>query len=155
MDGVRTAAQDLQLVLAQAVRVCNSAIDFAAQRQARAEVVHQRKAARVYMPVRGLNTNHAGAGVPRKQESEVQGKSGLVAERFLHDGIEPVISQAGAQLLMRIAGWKLNVQAGRERWRERSGGLAEVPFQTQVRVADAARALRFRGPIDGKIGKVH
>src|SRR5215469_4683547 len=92
----------------------NATVNLAAKRQPRAEVVHDREAARVNMPARSLNPYHARARIARKQESEVQRKPRLVAERFLRDEVEPVISQSGAELLVLIPGRKFDVQAGCE-----------------------------------------
>src|SRR5438045_1998319 len=106
------------------------------------------------MSLGGLNSNYTGAGIAGKHESEVRGQPGLVAERFLDDGVEHVISQSGTELLVRISGGEFNVEAGSKGWREGPRRLAEIPLYAEVRVADAAHALRFGRSVNGKVGNI-
>jgi hypothetical protein len=60
---VLTSHQTLQLASAESNVVRYAAIDLAPKSQPRVEVVHQRETSRVHMSARGLNSDHAGAGI--------------------------------------------------------------------------------------------
>ena len=72
------AEQGLELVFAEAVVIIDRAVEFAAEREARVEVVLKRQAAGVDMAMSDLNSEDAGAGVAGEEVSEVRVDSCLV-----------------------------------------------------------------------------
>jgi hypothetical protein len=117
--------------------------------------VQKRQAAGVDLAADGLNAENTGAGVAGKDKSEVGIESGLSRKRLLCDEVEPVVSEAGAEVLFLIAGWELDVQAGREVWiAERPGGFAEIPLDAHVGIAVSLSVLRSGRAIDGEIGNI-
>src|SRR3954469_23114972 len=98
-----------------------------------------------------LDSQDTRAGVSGEQVASVPGEPCLVAERFLHYEIEPVIGQSRAQLLVLVPGGEFDVQAAAESRGEWPGRVSEVPLDSHVCIAEAAGSGRSRSAVDGKI----
>ena len=149
---VLATGKALKLVFTEAIVVIDSAIGLNAERDTRVEVMKQRYTPGVDVAAGGLNADHTGAGVAGEKEAEVSVEPGLFRERFLRDGVEPVIGEAGTKLLAGVAGWKFNVEAGREGGNAHGVSLlVEVPFDAHVGIAASARGFGSGSAIDGEI----
>src|SRR5215472_2365495 len=96
----------------------------------------------------GLNSQHAGAGIPGEQEPNIDIDSCFVGERLLSDQIEPIVGEPGAELLASVAGGKFDIQAGCQSWN--MGVLrrfVKIPLHSQIGVAHAVGGL---GPSSAK-----
>lgn len=119
----------LQLVFAKATVGTDRGIELGAESEAGGEVMLQREATGVNVAASGLDTEDAGAGVAGEQKSEVGVEPRFVRDRFLRDGIEPVVSESRAKFLAGIAGWKFNVETcGEVGSAQGALGLVEIPL---------------------------
>lgn len=99
---VPASGKALELVLAQAALVRDRAVSFRAEGNARVDVVGQGEASGVDMAASILSAQNAGAGIACEEESKIGIEPSLVADRLLRDGVEPVISEAGTELLAPV-----------------------------------------------------
>ncbi len=111
-DLVPASGKPLELVSGEALVVRDRTVSLRAQAQARVQVVHDGEASGVNMAAGILSAQDAGAGIAGEQESEIGIEPGLVGERFLCDGVEPVVGEAGTQFLALVPSGKFNVEAG-------------------------------------------
>ena len=135
---VCASRERLQLVFAKAAVGGDRGIEFGTECKARREVVLPGESAGVDMAAGGLYAEDAGAGVAGEEKSEVGVDPGFVRERFLRDGVEPVVPESGAKFLAWIAGRKFDVKAGGE-CGNTQGALrfVEVPLDAGIGVTEA------------------
>src|SRR5205085_9011454 len=82
-------------------------------------------------------------GVAGEQDAAVQAQLSFVADRFLQDAVDVIVSQSGAEMFRLIAGRELHDRADRQRRPARAFALlVEVVFDVQRRVAEAEDRLR-------------
>lgn len=137
IDG--SACHRLELRAAEAIGVGDTCVDFAADGEAGIDVVEDGQAGRVDLPSRGVDADNPCAGVAGEKDAEVEIESGLGCDRLLNNEIEPVVDEAGAELIVRIAGGEFDVEAGTENWSMGIfDGAAEIPFDAEVGVARAS-----------------
>jgi len=102
--------QSLKLCPSQAGSISDSTIAFDPERQPRIEIMQQRQATRVHMAAPGLNSDRPGAGVTRKQETEVRVHTRFFGEWLLRNSVQPVVGQPGTQPILFVTSRKLDIQ---------------------------------------------
>jgi len=136
-DEILYAGERLQLRTIRAGTVRDPAVEFDAERDARAHIMQHGEATRINLPTTCLNANRAGAGVAGNQAPDVNVAASAVRQRLLSNDVQPVVGETRSQSLACAAGGKLDEQNCCKRgqmgplW-----CLAESVFCTQIRVSD-------------------
>src|SRR5262249_7387890 len=137
-DLVFAAGEYLELSSGEVSVVRVAAVDFATEREPVSEIVQDGNAAGDDVAARASYAHISGAGVAGEEVAEVAIDSRLFRERFLRDQVQPVVHQAGSELVVGISCRNFEVEACAERRRARTFRLLmKFPFHAQIGIAVA------------------